>query len=148
MYYRINMPRVAHELIDGEVIAIDFETGNYYSLNETGGFLWSLLVQGASIEQLIEAVVQNFSNSRAEVEPTIRAYVAQLEAEELVVADSSDQSTPASVDTQSIAVQSVNQTHETAPFIPPTLEVYTDMQGLLLLDPIHEVDEQGWPVRK
>ena len=27
----------------------------------------------------------------------------------------------------------------------PRLDKYTDMQELLLLDPIHEVDERGWP---
>jgi hypothetical protein len=27
----------------------------------------------------------------------------------------------------------------------PKLSAYTDMQELLLLDPIHEVDESGWP---
>jgi hypothetical protein len=26
--------------------------------------------------------------------------------------------------------------------------VYEDMQDLLLLDPIHDVDETGWPARK
>jgi hypothetical protein len=34
-------------------------------------------------------------------------------------------------------------------FTQPVLEVYTDMQDLLLLDPIHEVDEEaGWPSPK
>jgi hypothetical protein len=28
------------------------------------------------------------------------------------------------------------------------LERYTDMQELLLLDPIHDVDQTGWPRRK
>ena len=28
------------------------------------------------------------------------------------------------------------------------MEKYDDMQELLLLDPIHEVDEAGWPVKK
>ena len=27
----------------------------------------------------------------------------------------------------------------------PFLQKYTDMAALLLLNPIHEVDEQGWP---
>jgi hypothetical protein len=30
-------------------------------------------------------------------------------------------------------------------FQPPTLESYNDMQDLLLLDPIHDVDDMGWP---
>ena len=31
--------------------------------------------------------------------------------------------------------------------VEPQLSSYTDMQELLLLDPIHEVDESGWPNR-
>jgi hypothetical protein len=34
---------------------------------------------------------------------------------------------------------------EQQPYTPPVLERYSDMQALLVLDPIHEVDEQGWP---
>ncbi len=31
------------------------------------------------------------------------------------------------------------------PFRAPSLEKYTDMEALLLLDPIHEVGQTGWP---
>ncbi len=31
-------------------------------------------------------------------------------------------------------------------FEAPVLESYSDMQDLLLLDPIHDVDDAGWPV--
>jgi hypothetical protein len=30
-------------------------------------------------------------------------------------------------------------------FEAPVLQKYTDMQDLLLLDPIHDTDETGWP---
>ena len=33
-------------------------------------------------------------------------------------------------------------------WIAPKLTVYEDMQDLLLLDPIHDVDETGWPARR
>ena len=33
-------------------------------------------------------------------------------------------------------------------FSPPVVEKYTDMQDLVLLDPVHEVDERGWPHAK
>ncbi len=29
--------------------------------------------------------------------------------------------------------------------LKPRLETYSDMQDLILLDPVHEVDERGWP---
>ena len=35
-----------------------------------------------------------------------------------------------------------------APFHPPVLNVFSDMQDLLLLDPIHDVDATGWPMPK
>ena len=34
------------------------------------------------------------------------------------------------------------------PFEPPTLSKYKDMQDMLLLDPVHDVEEAGWPEPK
>lgn len=34
-----------------------------------------------------------------------------------------------------------------APYARLALTKYTDMQELLLLDPVHEVDDEGWPSR-
>ena len=48
---------------------------------------------------------------------------------------------PAPVTTQTTA------SGETSPFVTPTLSRYTEMQDLLLLDPIHDVDDSGWPRR-
>ena len=31
------------------------------------------------------------------------------------------------------------------PFAAPVLEKHTDMQDLILLDPVHEVGAEGWP---
>jgi hypothetical protein len=35
-----------------------------------------------------------------------------------------------------------------ATYSVPVLEEYTDMSDLLLLDPIHDVNELGWPVKR
>jgi hypothetical protein len=35
-----------------------------------------------------------------------------------------------------------------AAFSAPVLQKYDDMQDLIMLDPIHEVDDSGWPARK
>ena len=31
---------------------------------------------------------------------------------------------------------------------PPVLNKYTDMQDLLLIDPIHDVEAHGWPAKR
>ena len=33
------------------------------------------------------------------------------------------------------------------PWTPPSIAVFSDMQDLFELDPIHDVDEAGWPSR-
>jgi hypothetical protein len=35
----------------------------------------------------------------------------------------------------------------TGVWVAPTITVYADMQDLFQLDPIHDVDETGWPSR-
>lgn len=37
---------------------------------------------------------------------------------------------------------------EGAAFEAPAVEIYTDMQEMILTDPIHDVDTMGWPKRK
>ena len=34
------------------------------------------------------------------------------------------------------------------PYTAPAVQKYDDLEDLLLLDPIHEVDEAGWPVAR
>jgi hypothetical protein len=34
---------------------------------------------------------------------------------------------------------------ERVPFVPPGFATFTDMQDIILLDPVHEVDTRGWP---
>jgi hypothetical protein len=62
------------------------------------------------------------------------AFVAELAAEELVVA--------------APAAEAASETAAPAPYAKPELNKYTDMQQLLLADPLHEVEEAGWPRTK
>jgi hypothetical protein len=40
-------------------------------------------------------------------------------------------------------------TNPEAEFVRPTLHVYSDIRNMVLLDPIHDVDENiGWPTPK
>ena len=34
---------------------------------------------------------------------------------------------------------------ERVPFVAPSFTTFTDMQDIILLDPVHEVDTRGWP---
>jgi hypothetical protein len=38
--------------------------------------------------------------------------------------------------------------NQSGPFRVPVLNRYSDMADMLLLDPVHDVEESGWPVPK
>lgn len=140
MTYRINAPRIAHETIDDETIIIDFDSGTYYSVRATANTMWQLLSQGKSVEEVIRRVQAEYQGNAEQMAAAVHDFVTLLVREKgLLVA------APA---TGNGAVQPLSTPAAKTPFTQPVLEQYTDMQDLLLLDPIHEVDDQGWPQRK
>ena len=44
--HRINSPPITHQVIDGEVILVNVETGVYYSLRDAGAEIWGLVERG------------------------------------------------------------------------------------------------------
>jgi hypothetical protein len=66
----------------------------------------------------------------------VSAFIDQLVAEALVDAEPA----PEAGDDMTAASAAAPQE-----FVEPLLQKYTDMEEMLLLDPIHEVDEHGWP---
>ncbi|MBN1318247.1 MAG: PqqD family protein [Anaerolineales bacterium] len=134
---RINTPHVIHEIIDGEAVLVNLESGNYYSMDQVGAFVWNMIDRKAQIGQIIDSVMNCYSGSREEIESGIRQLFVQLEEEELIVPAKQEIDSGQPVDT---AFEG-----EKTDFIAPVLQKYTDMVDLLLLDPIHEVDDTGWP---
>lgn len=137
-HYRVNEPRVAHETMDNEVVIIDFETGSYFSLEGAGADIWACIHGGAALGEMVEFVAARYSGSRAQVETVVGRLVAELQGESLIVPDGAEPSGFSAAPAGDGAAVG-------PPIGTPALRKYTDMQALLLLDPIHEVDTSGWP---
>ncbi len=140
MRYRMNNPGVIQETLDGEAVIVNLLSGTYYSLDRAGGVIWNLLISGMSSEDILSQLESIFATDRATLAAAVGELTATLVQEELIV--------PLKEGTAlaDIAPAGVNvPASERLPFEKPVLHRYTDMQELLLLDPIHEVDERGWP---
>ncbi len=133
-FFQIDSPQVIREFFDDEAVIVNLELGIYYSLDPVGAMIWGLIEQGASNTQIVEKLSQTFKLS-TNIEKDIEEFIDLLLAEELIAA--TDNACLASLD-------SINEDTKLN-YSKPTLNKYTDMQELLLLDPIHEVDEEGWP---
>jgi hypothetical protein len=135
--YRPNTPKVIYETYDDEVVLINMDSGNYYSLNRTAGRTWASIERRATAQEIAQDLRRDYACDGAQVEEEVLRFVRELHQEGLIVPDEEAAPAPAAS-----AVAPAAQRH---PFDPPVLQKFSDMADLLLLDPIHEVDENGWP---
>ena len=140
--FRLNTPNVIQETIDGEVVIVNLDNGNYYSLDNIGAAIWSLIESGAAVAEVVNAIRQRYDGDHVDVEDAVNQFVAKLQREALIVPDGAKE--PEGTKGLDRQVETGADT-ERPRFEVPILHTYTDMQDLLLLDPIHEVDETGWP---
>jgi hypothetical protein len=143
--YAISGPNVIHETVDGETIIINLLTGRYYSLQATGAQIWSLIQQGASPGEMAVYMSRRYENTGEEMAEVVGLFLAQLLAEDLIRAEPTEQSSSPRLPELASAT---DPAASAPPFVRPLLQKYTDMEDLLLLDPIHEVDDSGWPAPK
>ena len=137
--FRVNTPAVASEVIDGEAVIMNLQSGMYFSTRGSGGVVWTWLERGLSDVTIAAALAQAHRVSVELVTGAIAGFIAELEVHDLI----RPRSAPAN------PLGHFDGLAETGPFEPPVLEVFNDMQDLLLLDPIHDVDEAvGWPSPK
>jgi len=133
--FGVNAPQVVFEVFDEEVVVVNLESGHYFSLRETAADIFRLAVTGAAPGAISEALAGRFPKEREAARNSVRTFLEALIAEGLSSAQPEIAAVPARLELPG----------EAGPFTPPRFEKFTDMQDLLLLDPIHDVDETGWP---
>jgi Coenzyme PQQ synthesis protein D (PqqD) len=144
---RVNAPQVICETIDGEVIVINLASGTYYSVRGAGADAWEVIQSAPGIDRHAVATVlaSRFDRPADLLENDIAAFLDQLRQEGLVVEADVGQE-PVISGAGSNGAQ--NAAGAQQGYEPPLLEKYTDMQDLVLIDPVHEVDATGWPHTK
>jgi Coenzyme PQQ synthesis protein D (PqqD) len=136
MRYAVNSGQVISEIVDGEAVMINLTTGNYYSLNESGSAVWALIESGAGTDEIVGRLAARYEAVEDEIDEAVTRLLEELRHEELVVPGAEDGSAP---------TPAPEPGGQRTPFEVPRLEKHSDMQDLILLDPVHEVDERGWP---
>ena len=115
-----NRPDVIDEVFDGEAVLINLRHGRYYALDARATEVWRLVSAGVAVEELMAA--------RADED--VLSFLRRLVEEDLVVLDGGPLPPAAPPNGHPV----------------PGLEVFNDLEDLLLLDPIHDVDPgTGWP---
>lgn len=138
--FQVNRPQVICQTIEGEVVVINLKSGTYYSLTGTAAAIWDALERGAAASQITDALASHFTDCDAGLKGIVDGFLNELRGESLIV--------PAE-NIGPVASGALNGAPvKREKFVRPALKKFTDMQELLLLDPIHEVDATGWPLAK
>lgn len=136
--YIFNESRVFADFADGQYVILNYVTGAYYAFNRTASAVLRALTQGCDA-----ADIKNWFESRygteCSVSDKVDRFAEKLESLEIVVRG----------DNEDGNVQDYLPSIDDSEMPELDFEVYTDVADLLLMDPIHEVDEEaGWPIQK
>jgi hypothetical protein len=128
--YVVTGPAIIAKDFGDEAIVANLDTGLFYSLSQSGSAVWTGLASGRTLTEIVTTLA-GADNMNASV--VVAHFIGELIAEGLLKPGE------ARVDT-------MWEPRVDAEFQAPTIEKFDDLQALLLIDPIHDVGEQGWPV--
>jgi hypothetical protein len=131
--HRIPPDRVAHETVDGEVVILDHRSGLYFSLTGAGADIWALIDAGVEADAIVAALTARYLVEEGAARVAVARLLTQLESDGLVEPCAEPARPAPPVDGPA------------RPWLEPLFERFTELQTLLVLDPIHDVDETGWP---
>lgn len=134
----INPRKVVHETIEGEAILIQLETGAYYSLEGSGPDILHLVDSGTTRQDAVTALEGRYGANGGALATAVERLIDELAAEELIEVG------VGAPDAAEAGGAGPTADHNGG-FKTPVLRKFTDLQELLLLDPIHEIDDSGWP---
>ena len=136
-YFECNEPSVIFERFADETILINLDAGHYYSMDPVGAVVLDLLNRALPVDRIVELMSARYAPSGEDVAASVRAYVSRMRDEGLIRPRREPPSVaPADVDV-AIAAGTV--------FTCPILTRFEDMEEMLLLDPVHDVTDAGWP---
>lgn len=75
--------------IDGETVILHQDIGKYYGLNEVGTFVWELLDEPRSVEELCEAVTEDYDVEHGRCRSDVENLLVDLAEKDLVRLDTS-----------------------------------------------------------
>jgi hypothetical protein len=130
---------IVSESIQGEVIIVNLLQGVYYSITGSGPQIWECICNGYSIEKIAELLRTEFLNVPEDVTDKITNFAAKLAEDSLIQHCEGD---PQPID-QPVVSEPSNGVRKQ--FEEPAISKFNDMEEVLILDPVHDFDESGWP---
>ncbi|HEY1714362.1 MAG TPA: PqqD family protein [Solirubrobacteraceae bacterium] len=86
MTYRLRSDELSWRQIDDEIVVLDAGRAEYLAINGAGARLWPALVEGASLEQLADLLVDTYEIDSQRATADASQFVATLSDQGLIAA--------------------------------------------------------------
>ena len=130
--YQISYPNVVAESFGSETVIVNLAKGTYFSLDEVASILWTAVTGRAPISKIRKAIRSNYPQDEDTAASDFDDFLETLLKHELV-------------ETTDVTSGDFVLNFPAALYSKPVITVHSDLQDILLLDPVHDINEEGWP---
>ena len=131
-----NLQTINFERLNAEVIAIHMASGFYFSMENAAAHAWAGIEEGCEFRDLAARLLAAYEVAPDRIESDLSAFLDHLLREELVIEKIPEKRATLGAPTQRLPYKEIK------------LEKFTDLEFLLKVDPVHDVQEEGWPHAK
>lgn len=131
--YCLNSKSISAERLNGEIIMISFESGDYFSCFGVASDILTLIIQGVSTLQLKEILFKKFGSEFQTDQ--VNSFIQECLNENIILPK---------VNQTSINTM-LPDDYDNSKWNVPVLEKFSEYNDLLLIDPIHDSSLEGWP---
>ncbi|MDR2794508.1 MAG: hypothetical protein LBB12_01885 [Holosporaceae bacterium] len=136
--YKLNEEKIFCDISDGIAIIINYLTGVYYSINIFGSMVFEKIIDGYSRDEIL-TLLKNIPNIPPNIDEKFDRFM-----DELLLADIIIVSNEKKVNV-SISNININASIAAEDDFEMKLTEYSDIQAMLIADPIHDVEDwEGW----
>ena len=136
LVYAVASKDIVFESFDGEAVVLDLSNGKYFGFSDSGSGVWQALSSGVGAHALVGQAAGGATIRVAELD----SFISQLLEFGLLVRAADAAAQPIS---GALLAQLAGSSE------PLKVDIHDDLADLILVDPIHEVEEPlGWPAVK
>ena len=136
MTLRASDTHISHDTQAGETVVINFSTGSYFSMTGSASDVWVLTVAGHETDELTDALAARYDGTLEVISADCATFLSDLVSRGLLNDGGST-----AVAQETVQLHPVDR----AAWLAPQLQAFDDLNDLILMDPLHDVDDAGWP---
>ncbi|EJN07663.1 hypothetical protein PMI42_07678 [Bradyrhizobium sp. YR681] len=135
-----SVPLLISQQFDSEVVLANYQNGVYYNLEGSAAQIWLGLKVNRTVEEIGSAIAAATGGDVPFITQQVHAFVDGMLAEGLIAEGAADARDEAAIANWAPVL--------TGAFVAPEFQRFDNLRELLLMDPVHDAGEEGWPLRE